>query len=301
MQTDALTKLFLSHLPPGPAPDDLGGAADLAHTLQQLTAAARSAWPEIDLPDEEFLAYLARRVPRDRPLPESLQHLHVSDLLLTCACAAGRNDAAVTLRQRHRPRLRAALLNLGLSADLADDQEQALWLRLLTAVPGGRPQIEGYSGLGPLQSWLCVAAVRQARRAVARPREALLGDDALLELIGADRGSELGFFKERYRDELRAAFAAAVRALSPRERNILRCHLDGGMTNAQIGVLCGVHPGTVKRWMAAIRGKLLDETRRALMTRLGLALAEVDSVIRLIQSDLDLSFDLMMADAASAC
>ena len=301
MQPDAQTALFLSHLTVGLPP---GGPVDveaLARCLREMLADARAAWPGIDLPEADFSQYLARRVPRDAALPGALLRLHAADLFLTCACATGRDEAAALLRQHHRPRMRATLLSLRLAPNLADDIEQSLWARLLTAAPGARPQIEGYAGTGPLRSWLCVAAVRQARRALERPREALLGEDALLELLGAERGSELGFLKERYRKEFRVAFSAALRTLAPRERNILRCHLDGHMTNAQIGALCGVHPGTVKRWMAAIRGTLLSETRRALSDQLNLGAAEVDSVIRLIQSDLDLSFDLMLSDAASGC
>ena len=116
-------------------------------------------------------------------------------------------------------------------------------------------------------------------------------------MLGADQSSELAHLKLRYRDELHAAFQVALRTLEPRERNLLRCHLSGHMTNAQIGALCGVHPGTVKRWMATIRDRLLDVTRAALGARLGLGRDELDSVLRLVQSDLDMSFDLLLSES----
>jgi hypothetical protein len=51
----------------------------------------------------------------------------------------------------------------------------------------------------------------------------------------------------------------------------------------------GVAPSTISRRLAKSREALFVETRRALMERLGVAEEELDSILRLLESRLDLS------------
>lgn len=291
--TFPLAPMFTSHLPAERRPLDEGALESL---LRAATECARGSWPTLDLDDPVFLPYLARCVWDEADPVAALSNRHVGDLYLTCACAAGRSEAIALLQQQHRPRLRATLHTLRLSAAQCEELEQALWVRLFVHESGVRPQIESYSGKGPLRSWLCIVAARAARRLVQRHGPEL-DDDRLLELAGSDPGSELGLLKQRHRKQFHAAFHHALRALSARERNLLRSLLSG-MTNAQIGLLCGVHPGTVKRWMAEVRARLLAETQALLMAQLGIDRSEVESLIRLLGSDLDMSFDVIAAESA---
>lgn len=299
MQPDALLSLFLPHLRKADSAQPLPDPPALAQALREASGRARAAWPALSIPEGVFLPYLARRMPGGEDLLGALGRIEAGDLYLACACIQADEAAIALLQRRYLPKARAALLSMGLTPAQSDDIEQGLCLRLLVAAPGDAPQLARYSGRGPLPSWLCIVAVREARQSIRRQqREPLLSEELLLDLVGADGGSELGYLKQEYRDEFRIAFQAAVQALSARERNVLRCHLSGDMTNAQIGALCGVHPGTVKRWMSEIRERLLDRTREVLRSRLGLTPAEVDSLIRLIRSDIDVSIDLMVEDQA---
>jgi RNA polymerase sigma-70 factor (ECF subfamily) len=53
----------------------------------------------------------------------------------------------------------------------------------------------------------------------------------------------------------------------------------------------GVHRATVARWIAAAKQAVLDRTRRLLMQDLQLGRDDVDSLIRLVQSRIELADD----------
>src|SRR5262249_36320091 len=136
--------------------------------LEEALASARAAWPGIEIPDEEFHAYLAAR--------EGAACL--ADLWL--ACAIGRGDAAA-LRVFETELLRdigAAISHLDGGSALADDVKSAVRERVLGSAAGGKAKIADYRGRGDLRGWLRVVAVREALQIMRqRKREAPLGDD----------------------------------------------------------------------------------------------------------------------------
>lgn len=292
--SDALIALFLSHLPQAGVVAASADRQQFGPVLQNHFSRARHAWPTIVLADDDFVPYAAARLSPPWDLVAGVEKLALADLYLACACIRGDGAAIALFQQRFFAKVRSVLGAMRMPQAQIDDTAQALCVRLLVREPGSLPQLSRYSGRGPLQAWLCIVAVREGRQALRKQRrDPLHSEEALFDLIGADAGSELGGLKEQYREHFRAAFRTAVQALSARERNVLRCHLTQNMTNAQIGALCGVHPGSVKRWMAEIREQLLHSTRATLQTRLGLSKSQVDSIIRLIRSDLDISIELM--------
>ncbi|HSD86847.1 MAG TPA: sigma-70 family RNA polymerase sigma factor, partial [Kofleriaceae bacterium] len=142
-----------------------------------------------------------------------------------------------------------------------------------------------------LRAWLRAAAVRtaidlmRARRAVpVAPQE--LADAAAFDPI-------LAGVKQRYRDEFRTAFADASQQLTDRERTLLRYKFVDDLSIDEIGTLYRVHRATVARWLAAIRETLFEGTRSRLMGVLELDELEVDSVLRLIDSQLDVSISAL--------
>src|SRR5262249_41544036 len=90
-----------------------------------------------------------------------------------------------------------------------------------------------------------------------------------------------------YRAEFEAAFGQAIGQLSFRQRNIVRYMLREGLSVEKIAVLYGVHAATARRWVAAAREALLDAVRAALQKRLGVTATELESILRLVRSELD--------------
>jgi RNA polymerase sigma-70 factor (ECF subfamily) len=106
--------------------------------------------------------------------------------------------------------------------------------------------------------------------------------------------------KQRYRRELKAAFAAAFATLDARSRNVLRSHYLEGLNIDEIGVLNGVHRTTAARWRADARQSLLKATRRQLQESLGANVTEVDSILRMIRSQLDVSLSRLLRGSDDA-
>ena len=61
----------------------------------------------------------------------------------------------------------------------------------------------------------------------------------------------------------------------------------------------GVHRATATRWLAQIRAQVLAETRRRLGEVLAVPARELDSVMDLVQSRLDVSLQRMLTERSS--
>jgi RNA polymerase sigma-70 factor (ECF subfamily) len=107
---------------------------------------------------------------------------------------------------------------------------------------------------------------------------------------------ELAHLKQTYTLKFRDAFERALGTLSERERNILRLEYLDGLSGEQIGALYGVHKATITRWRQASRAALFDETRRIFEREHDMPASEFASVMRLIQSQFDLSLTRMLRD-----
>ena len=143
--------------------------------------------------------------------------------------------------------------------------------------------------MGSLRGFVRIIAAREvvalARRADARTRRS---EPDLEELVN-DSDPELLSLKARYGEEFKAAFEMAIAQLEPRQRNLLRHQLIDDLGIDAIGALYGVHRATAARWLARAREDLFDGTVTELSQRLSLPAPEIQSVIRIIGSQLDAS------------
>jgi len=60
--------------------------------------------------------------------------------------------------------------------------------------------------------------------------------------------------------------------------------------------LCKVHRTTLWRWIGQLKQQILDEALRALRQKLALETAEVESLCRVVQSQLDWSLGGLLDD-----
>lgn len=265
----------------------------LAH-LEDVIAAqhrtAAAAWPTFALALDRYRAHLAQRV-ADRA-GEDAEHvvrtMPAADLYLAAACSDGDPAALAAFRDVHVPALRQALGKLALADATIDEAVQRVLVMVFVG-EGGRPQITGYAGRGTLRSWVRTIGVRTGRRLAGIDHDAAPGDDELAGLPAAVADPELELLRARYRDEVKRAFAAAFAELAERERNVLRQYHIDGLTIDQLAALYQVNRATTARWVAAARQALVARTREALVGQFGIAPAEVDSIIRLVRSQLDVS------------
>lgn len=281
-----------------PATRTLLGRDELATELAAAARQIAAAWPDID----DVPALLVRVAPRiavETSAPACvLSSLAWSDLALADACLRQVPSALAAFEAGHGDALAAALVAANIDADARSEALQRLRLRLLVHEDGA-PRLAGYAGRGPLRTWLRVAALREAlmlaRASRRRAAHEVTDEDALLEHAAVAEDPELLLLQGRCREALRDAFAGAVASLDSRERTLLRLSLRDRLSVDQIGALYRVHRSTAARWLQAVRDKLSASTRAALASKLSLADAEVESLIRAIGSRIDLSLGSIAA------
>ncbi|HOX44165.1 MAG TPA: sigma-70 family RNA polymerase sigma factor [Myxococcota bacterium] len=272
---------------------------ELDEALGAAWEAGARAWPGVDLPREAFAAWLAARLPPGGQGLAALAALRAPDLYLACAAARGDPAAQRALGGLCAELLRLELPRLGLQAVELDDLLQRVLDKLLVAAPGRAARLEQYAGQGALRSWLRVVARREAldRKALV-VREVPWQEESLEDVLGALSAAdpELEQLKGQYRQEFKAAFGEAFGALDARERNLLRHLVFDRLSMEQIGALYHVHQSTVSRWLAKVHARLLSGTLRALGGRLRVGRREADSILRLIQSRLEVSMRRLLGD-----
>ncbi|MGE5182247.1 MAG: sigma-70 family RNA polymerase sigma factor [Acidobacteriota bacterium] len=277
-------------------------APALAPHLDQITrdlAAARAKFPEASVGDAAFAGALAERLLLQRDQAAALTRLRAEDLLLAQWCATGDPRAIAAFERTYRSDLDAVLARFRRLQVPPDELRQSLRIKLFVGAGTRPPRIADYSGFGFLQNWLRVTALRAlvdiSRSERARQLEELLDEEVLLgvatpqsDLSGRYSRAELGH-------AIKQAFARAVANLAPRGRNFLRhAHVDQ-LTLDQIAGLYGIHRATVARTLAAAREELVQTTRRELAQILGLADAELDSMVRSADSRIELSLSRVLA------
>lgn len=258
-------------------------------TAQEMFEAGQRRWPSVELERASFVRHCERIFGSETSavtLEEAARH--AADVYLCCACIDGNAAALQVFDRECSPVARAAVARIHHNPDFVQETVQELWDKLLV---GPRPKALEYSGRGPLQAWVRVAAARmaldrcRAQRVVAT-RRADLGDELASEALSP----ELSLTRARHGDAFREALRRALAALSKQDRNVLRMHVLGRCSIDQIGRAYQVHRATAARWLEHARTRIYDHTRRELSVQnTRLTESEFKSLARAIGSELDLS------------
>src|SRR6185312_1867471 len=100
---------------------------------------------------------------------------------------------------------------------------------------------------------------------------------------------ELALVRSRHAGDFERALQDAFGSLDERERNLLRLHFLDGLGIDGLAPVFGVHRATVARWLAAARERLQDTVLALLRERLAVGERELESLARLVRSDLEIS------------
>jgi RNA polymerase sigma-70 factor (ECF subfamily) len=258
--------------------------------LVQAVRDASEAWPDVKLLPETFIFYLAGRVADGETLEVGLRKLCLVDLYLACACARGDARAIAEFDARYFTELERALRKMRLDGDSFEEIKQQLRVQLFVSDGDDLPDIAHYAGRGDLRLWVRTAGVRAALKLLRRGKYQIPdGGQALLMTVSDDDDPELARLRETCSADLKAAMGEAAAALTVRQRNLLRHHIVDGLTIDEVGRIYAVHRATAARWIADARAQLLTRTQQLLRTRLRIGDTEVDSIVRLVRSQLDLS------------
>jgi RNA polymerase sigma-70 factor, ECF subfamily len=261
----------------------ISAIANLAQILDDQCAAARAAWPTVSLAQERYVEELAARINArsTEPADRVLTTMPAADLYLAIACGDNDPAALAAFRDAFVPPLKQALTKL--APTTVDETVQRVLVMLF--VDG---QIKSFGGKGTLRSWVRSIGVRTGRR-LAGVDQDMGSEEDLADLPAAVADPELELLRARYGEQVRLAFAAAFKQLSERERNVLRQYHIDGLTIDQLAGLYQVNRATTARWVAGARLAIVTKTRNLLVERHGIAATEVDSIIRLVRSQLAVS------------
>ncbi|MCP3102572.1 transcriptional regulator [Myxococcus sp. K15C18031901] len=266
----------------------------LQERLSRVLATARAAWPGVELEGARYVGHLARLLPSEAP-DEDVEKLHLQDVYLARAAADRLPAALAAFESSFLPEVNAAVARLKLPPTGLDEVRQLLRQRMLVGSQEAPARLAAYPGTGPLSGWVRAAALWLGldwqRQRGGQP----VGDDGDLSMLVAPGDDpELLYLKNTYRAEFSASFSTALAGLEPRQRNFLRLKYLDGLSIDQLGALYGVHRSTAARWVVAAQESLLQETRRLLTERLRLTGSQLDSVLRLISSQLDVSLSRLL-------
>jgi RNA polymerase sigma-70 factor (ECF subfamily) len=268
---------------------------DLDRRLWSLVAEGRAVWPDFPLPAKELVAFIGRQLTPDLA-DGALDGLRPADLYLACACAQ-RITAAINAFDRDYMReVDIALARMRIGPPRLSDVKQLVRQRLFvgggtSGTPTSAGKIAEYGGRGDLRRWVRSVAVRTCLNELRKGKREILVDDENLiaqHAITAD-DPEVEYMKRTYSNEFKACFAQALGTLGPREQTLLRYHHVDGLNIDEIGAIYRVHRVTAFRWLEKAKDQLVKTTLDNLRAKLKLPADELDSILKMIRSQMHLS------------
>jgi RNA polymerase sigma-70 factor, ECF subfamily len=274
--------------------------------VDDFVVTARASWPEWPNTDATAFAQFVSSTLGEVPF----ESLHAKDLWLAFHAGRGLPQAVAALESSCFSDLPNILRARRAEPAEVDEVVQRLRDRLLVAEPGEQPKILTYGGRGELRAWVRVAAVRgwlnlkreQGQGATAFVNRASSLESTADEALAAEASSdlELELLKGKYKEIFRKAFLDTVTNLAPGARLLLKLHYLDRLSMEDVGKILGVHRLTVLRRLERARQELSEGTKERLEMELRLAPPDVESLLRLIQSRLDVSLQQALADTQLA-
>jgi RNA polymerase sigma-70 factor (ECF subfamily) len=259
----------------------------VAAAWEGLLATARDAWPALVLDDARLVTFIGPRLAGD-DLATAIAAAPAADLVLAAACAAQEPSAHAAF-DRVLVEVDAAGAATNATKDQVAEVKQMLRLQLLVPKDGKPAGIEGYRGKGPLRGWVRITATRELIRVKKKRARDVPIDRSLDRMLTSVVDPALAAMKAEYRAEFAGALREAIEDLSGEDRTLLRQQIVDDMSIDAIGAAYGVHRATAARWLNRARAALVAATHRRLADRLKLPVDQIDSVIRLVSSQLDAS------------
>jgi RNA polymerase sigma-70 factor (ECF subfamily) len=262
--------------PTGPAPEPL------AH----LVARGRARVPEARAGEAELAPLIGERSLRE---VADLADDRLGELYLALACAAGDPGALRALERDYLAQIQRTVSARARDTGRADDVMQRLRLAVLVGQDGRWPAIASFGGAGPLSGWLRIAALRILLRLERREQRWIPVEPEQLTELQAIGDPELAAMRERYGDGVQQALADAYHTLPARDRVLLRLRYTDGCGIDRIARVERIHRATAARRLRRAEDELVRTARRLLCERTGASEHDLDSVLRLLRSQIALS------------
>lgn len=244
---------------------------------------------------QTFFEYLDQYLTSRAAVERVLSEVRVEDVLLLCGALQGRGGALQRLDALLSDATRYASNDFKLDKEQVDEFRQTMREYFLMR-RGDRPaQLLLFSGRGSFKGWLRTVVRRRARHYASKCGQRDKLEEAFMDVVSAKpHDPELSYVKKESAQAVKVAFREALGRADRAEQALLRNWLVDSLKLCDIAGLYDVDPSTVGRRLRRARDRLVKNTRRILVERLCLSPAEVDSLIGLIRSRLDVSLSRLL-------
>jgi RNA polymerase sigma-70 factor, ECF subfamily len=244
--------------------------------------------------DRDALEQLARsRIETD---PAAIEALDLDAMILALACAEGQAKAIREFESRYFGSAAAALRRMGLPDERQLEALAQARAILFVGTGGAPPRILELVGKGDLRALVKVVAVRRALNLQRAERGLRIEpSEALTDAIADHTSPELGALLDQHRTLIKAALSEALASLDPESRTLLRLSLLHELSIDELAAMHHIHRSTVARRIAKIRDNLRSVMHERLVLALGRSSPDVDSMLRLANSGLEISFERLLA------
>lgn len=269
------------------------GAVDRAALDAQLVALYRegnTAWPAFVLAP---VAYANALAPRSVAIGE-LPALCAGDLYLAIASTSGDAAAITAVEDLSFGELDHAARKTGATAAQTDDVRSDLRRLLFVAEPTRAAGIATYAGRGSLAAYVRVIATRALVRVVQRGRREVELEAAVLDEAGPHVDPVLAQLGA-HRETVARAVAEACAALDRDDRALLRYAIVEGWSIDRLAALYQIHRTSAWRRVGTARERLGELIRDRVAAHLAIGRDEVDSIVRALQSRVEVSLERVLA------
>ncbi len=265
-----------------------GADDDEEARLRGILRRCRATWSDLEFDARVYVEALAKRVADHADPVTEAEARAVEDLYLGVACGTGAPGAVSAFARAHEPGLRA--IHGRFSAGVSfDDFRQTLYEKLFT---GERARIRSYAARGSLQAWVKIVATRLLSD-LRVPAETDY-DTVLVSTIMPPDDFANTLVKQQLRPAVKLAIQQSMQALSARQRVLLRERFIHGLSLAELARLHRVHRVTVSKQLAKARAAVRSTLQERLADTLGSDAGQIDSILRLCVSQLDVRFEELL-------
>ena len=217
----------------------------------------------------EFLQQIGSKYLSDTDSPSAARRLfaglHVEELVLARACAAGNEAAWQDFMLRYREKLYSAAQYIAREDSAARELADSLYADLFgTAVREGKRacKLDFYTGRGSLEGWLrTVLAQEYVNRYRAKKRLVSLEEQ---EEAGEQYAAPAAEPQAEVDIRLHTAVDKVLNTLAAQDRFLLASYYLDRRTLAEIGRVLGIHASNVSRRLEKLSAALREQIRNSL-------------------------------------
>jgi RNA polymerase sigma-70 factor, ECF subfamily len=267
----------------------------LGAAIEQAFQAGRRAFPGIDLAADRFTQFAHSRAEHVTIWGQDVDR--AVDLYLAAACVAQLPAAIAEFLDRFGSRIPQYVGRIARDSDAINEVRQIIATRCLVSEPDRPSALNSYSGAGSLEGWVRATAVREALALKKRADRETNRFESVLEAQMAWADQEISMIKKIYSGPVSAAFVAACGQLLAEHRALLRLHFAQGVTTAQLATMYGVSRATLVRRLTDAREALVMLVKSNLKASIGVEDNDFMSVMKLVNSQLDMRLSQVLKDA----